>query len=56
MVSGIIDTADHWSAVFLLPPTSGVTDTAEDKIGNFKVEFLGEYESIFKKALTRGSV
>jgi hypothetical protein len=27
-----------------------------DKIGDFKVKFLGEYESIFKNALIRGSV
>jgi hypothetical protein len=35
---------------------SGGINTANHKIGYFKVDFLGEYESLFKKALTRGSV
>jgi hypothetical protein len=35
---------------------SGVIDTAHHKIGDFKVDFLGEYESIFNRASTRGSV
>jgi hypothetical protein len=35
---------------------SSVIDTADHKIGDFKVEFLGEYESILKKGSTRGSV
>jgi hypothetical protein len=34
----------------------GVIDAADHKIGDFKVEFLSEYKTIFKKALTRGSV
>jgi hypothetical protein len=29
---------------------SGDIDTADHEIGNFKVEFLGEYESLLKKA------
>jgi hypothetical protein len=36
--------------------SSVVIDTADHKIGELKVEYLGEYEYIFKKALTRGSV
>jgi hypothetical protein len=35
---------------------SDVTDTADHKIGDIKVDFLGEFESICKKALARISV
>jgi hypothetical protein len=34
---------------------SGVIDTTVKKIGDFKVNFLREFEAIFKKALTRAS-
>jgi hypothetical protein len=34
---------------------SGVNDTAVLKIGDFIVDFLREFEAIFKKALTRVS-
>jgi hypothetical protein len=34
---------------------SGVIDTAEAKVGDFKVEYLREFHAICKKALTRGS-
>jgi hypothetical protein len=33
----------------------GVIDTADAKIGYFKVEYLREFEDICKKALTRAS-
>jgi hypothetical protein len=36
-------------ANYYLEHFSGVIDTADHKIGDFKVEFLGEYESIFQK-------
>jgi hypothetical protein len=32
---------------------SGVIDFAVTKFGDYKVDFLGEYQSILKKALTR---
>jgi phage regulator Rha-like protein len=32
---------------------NGVNDNTYQKIGDFKVEFIGEFESICKKALTR---
>jgi hypothetical protein len=35
----------------LTPPTSSVIDIADHKIGDFNVEFLGEYEFLFKKAV-----
>jgi hypothetical protein len=35
--------------------TGGVIDTAGAKIGDFKVEYLREFEAICKKALTRES-
>jgi hypothetical protein len=35
--------------------TSGVTDTAGAKIGDFKVVYLREFEVICKKASTRES-
>jgi hypothetical protein len=35
--------------------TSGVIDTAGDKIGDFKVEYLREFEAICKKGFTRES-
>jgi hypothetical protein len=35
--------------------TSGVIDTAGVKFGDFKVEYLREFEAICEKALTRGS-
>jgi hypothetical protein len=35
---------------------SGVIDTADHKIGDIKGEFLGEFESISKKALTHKTV
>jgi hypothetical protein len=38
----------HWHRP---PAVSGVIGTADHKVGDFKVEFLSEYESIFKKAL-----
>jgi hypothetical protein len=31
----------------------GVIDTAQAKIGDFKIEYLFEFEAICKKALTR---
>jgi hypothetical protein len=34
---------------------SGFIDTAVTKIGDFVVDFVGEYEAIFKKVLTRVS-
>jgi hypothetical protein len=48
LVSGVIDTAHQWSAVSFTSLTT--------KSAHFKVEFLGEYKSIFKKTLTLGSV
>jgi hypothetical protein len=33
--------------------TSGVIDTAEAKISDFKVEYFREFQAICKKALTR---
>jgi hypothetical protein len=35
---------------------SDVIGTADYKIGNLKIEYLGESEYIFQKALHRGSV
>jgi hypothetical protein len=34
---------------------SSVIDTADHKKSDLKVEYLGEYESIYEKALTRGT-
>jgi hypothetical protein len=34
---------------------TGVIDTAEVKIGDFKVKYLREFQAIYKKALTRVS-
>jgi hypothetical protein len=61
VVSVVIDTAHHWSAVSLSPPSSGQHSEVSltpltTKIGDFKVEFQGKYEFKFKKALTPGSV
>jgi hypothetical protein len=33
----------------LTPPTSSVIDIADHKIGDFNVEFLGEYEFYSKR-------
>jgi hypothetical protein len=38
------------------PPSSDVIDNDDQKIGNFKFDYLGKLEFIFKKVLTRGSV
>jgi hypothetical protein len=44
VVSGVIDTAHHWSAVSLIPLNT-----------NLIFEYLREYKAICKKALTRGT-
>jgi hypothetical protein len=59
---GVIDIVHYRSAMPLTPPTSSgrcnwhrpplvssVIDTADRKIGDFKVDFFGEYKSLFKK-------
>jgi hypothetical protein len=53
--SGINDSAEIFSKFAYLH--SGVNDSAVYviKIGDYKVDFLGEYKSILKKALTRVS-
>jgi hypothetical protein len=58
LVSGVTDaTPTGKRCHYLLPPAvSGVIDTTDHKIGDFKVEFLGKYEFILKKVLTSRSV
>jgi hypothetical protein len=33
----------------------GLNETAESDFGDFRIDFLGEYEDIYKKALGRES-
>jgi hypothetical protein len=56
IVWSVIDIVHYYAAVSWTQPTtvSGVIDTADHKTLDFKVEYLGE--SMFKKAVTRGSV
>jgi hypothetical protein len=43
-VSGVIDSAHHWSAVSI-PVVSDAIDTADHKKSDLKVEHLGKFES-----------